>query len=126
MNDATDGSSLAFGEEESLTWLVYAPTVIPPCPSWCSEPPGHEYDGVIDIRVNRAFARTHTSALPDQMAWLEQFEMNRDGVLELHPLNIAANYELGRTMLDSAQARKLAVDLVAAAVLLDSVTQATS
>lgn len=91
------------------------PTVIPPCPTWCSLPAGHDYESVDE---GEGFCRNHSTETGAQFAFVTQLETNTAGVLTFEDASVFVD----EGNLDAAQAGAFVVELVAAADLLDRLT----
>ncbi len=65
------------------------PTVIPPCPPWCIEPAGHDYEGLGGHPL--APERTHVAYTSEVAS--EALECNRDGVVTLHEPMLCASFQ---------------------------------
>lgn len=106
-----------------LAHLSY-PATIPPCPSWCVQPDGHEYDSTATDDPTRHF-RYHSSVPFDNEAAayvrVEAEEWNRCGEVVVATPK-AVIYD-GDRSLTAGEARQVAADLLAAADLLDGITQ---
>lgn len=94
-----------------------APTTIPPCPSWCSWPAGHEYDSVAKYDVEMlTYTRFHEA--PVGSLTVSVHERNRDGVVTLDPAQVYVE-EAPDLTLDKA--RVFAADMNAAVEMLDTI-----
>ncbi len=97
-----------------------APTVIPPCPSWCRNSAGHPYDSTEWDYVTHV--RYHSS-VPDGWsagARVEATESNKGGVVEVATPIIGLYVEEKQT---AQEARQYAAELLAAADVLDRLPQ---
>ncbi len=101
------------------------PTVIPPCPSWCALPAGHEYNSFMGgvEPENIDFTRSHVSSTGERPhASVGQFEhQNVRGAVTLDEPTIYLSVEADLT---AEQAEEYAADLLAAAALLRQVSGA--
>lgn len=105
--------------EQELFTAEHAPKVIPPCPSWCSEPTGHDYTCTDGSGADLAFERFHCSPV-GAVLMVDALERNHYGTVTLGAPSVHLDE---RPDVDAAGARALAADLLAAADLLDRIAQ---
>jgi len=97
-----------------------APTVMPPCPDWCTLPAGHPYDSydvggdlpLTHLREHAGFTAEHVQ--------VDATERNQDGRVTVDAPTAFVNVE---DDLDAAAVRAFAADLLRAADELDRITQ---
>jgi hypothetical protein len=99
-----------------------APTVIPPCPSWCILDAGHDYTSTDGYGDDVSFERQHV-AFEGEVASVDATEHNRGGTVTLDEPGVYLS------MRDDArpveQVRAIAAELLEAADVLDRLKGAT-
>jgi hypothetical protein len=96
---------------------------VPPCPSWCTSPDGHDYDCVDGGEVaDLTYFRNHVVMQRPHLL-VDATEHNRNGVVTMDAASICV--ASNRDDLDAEQARAFAAELLEAADLLDRVNGAT-
>ena len=96
--------------------------VVPPCPAWCGEKPGHDYD--TDVPATGEMERHHSWDAPaigeQHHAWasISGCEVWLDGVV---PPKAPYIYASADEELTAAQARAYAAELLVAADKLDEI-----
>lgn len=108
--------------ERALYVETSVPKVIPPCPSWCQSPDGHEYDSTDGYDETLTYIRSHM-AMERPHLWVDAWEHNCAGVVTMQAPSICTP---DQGDLDSSQARAYAAELLEAADLLDRITATTT
>ncbi len=96
------------------------PAVTPACPDWCTSAAGHEYtcyDGTVDGLMTHL--REHTGFSTERVQ-VDATERNTGGTVTVDAPTVFLNVE---DDLDAAAARAFAADLLAAADVLDRLSQ---
>ncbi len=102
----------------------HAPKVIPPCPAWCVQPAGHDYDGTDGSGEDLTFERTHVALDGERLAIdailaIDAMEHNHHGTVATEVPLLYVNHEGN---FDAEQARAFAAELLSAADLLATIT----
>jgi hypothetical protein len=126
VEDHLDEIREMFDRERLAVQLHPAPADMPPCPSWCTFPPGHGYDSLDDFDVQAGMVtllRAHTSEHGDLDAGgcVSQDESLRDGQVTLAEPVILTGPNLDS--ITAAEARQRAAELLNLADRLDRITQ---
>jgi hypothetical protein len=101
----------------------HAPTVIPPCPSWCILDSGHEYTSTDGYGDDVSFERQHIAFEGETVASVDATEHNKSGVITFDEPSI---YLSQRDDGYSAEhVRAVAAEMLAAADVLDRIKAAT-
>jgi hypothetical protein len=108
--------------EHELQVEANAPTVIPPCPSWCIRTAGHDYDSTDGWDDELTFERDHL-AFKGEVADVQATEHNRCGVVTLDApiIYLSLDRDGERT---AEQTRTVAAELVEAADVLERLLKA--
>jgi hypothetical protein len=94
----------------------HAPTVIPPCPSWCSLDAGHDYDSTDGYGDDVDFQRQHV-AFDGSVADVGATEHNRAGTVTVDEPGVYLSLRDDERPVE--QVRAIAAELLEAADVLD-------
>lgn len=100
-------------------WERDVPKDIPPCPDWCEQDPGHEYESV-DLETD-SYIRYHSLKIGDGVA-IHQEERNRIGVAELRPPYVWLSPDDYGAEIDGAEACRRAAVLLDAADMIETLS----
>ena len=100
---------------------AFAPTVTPPCPPWCVLPQGHDYTSTDGYGPDLDFQRQHVAFEGPTSATVDATEHNRYGTVTVDAPGVYI-YVRGEEH-SGEQARARAGELLAAADMLDGITQ---
>ncbi len=97
-----------------------APTVMPPCPAWCTLPAGHPYDSYdVGSDLPMTHMRGHVGFTAEHVQ-VDATERNQNGMVTVDVPTAFVNVE---DDLDAAAVRAFAADLLRAADELDRITR---
>lgn len=110
-----------FEQEQTMERLW--PTVIPPCPSWCIDEPGHDFDSWDLDQDEPGFTRFHTASRDSQVdvTALETFKVGGASVISDAGLYVEKQDDLNTP----EAARAFAAQVLAAADVLERIMGAT-
>jgi hypothetical protein len=98
----------------------HAPTVIPPCPSWCLLDAGHDYTSSDGYHDDVSFERQHV-AFEGEVATVDATEHNRGGAVTLDEPGIYLSQRDDEY--SAEQVRACAAEMLKAADVLDGLTR---
>ena len=108
-------------ERESIVEAA-APKTIPPCPSWCHMPAGHDYESTDGFTPGKiVFIRNHVAEHETPSTQISALEENLNDAVTVRPAGTFVT--VSEDDYDAPGLRQLAAELLAAADVLDGLPQ---